>query len=122
MPPSGSSPWRQILRASYATLSPAPRKGNTVSGWTMERGDRDARGTETLSVHGVSRGSLGCPGARRASRSYISAAWGNTTSPGVIHYGFTTTVYGRRPRWMSPAKARTFPSSGFSCAKDGVTN
>ena len=96
------------------------RKGDTVSGWTRERGARDARGTETLSGIGVSGGRRGCLGERHAIRSSIYAAWGILTSPGVSNSGFTTTVARRRPRRMSLSKARTFPSCGVGWAKDGV--
>ena len=98
------------------------RKGETISGWNIERGARDARVTETFSVIGVSGDRQGCPGARRANKASISAACGTSMSDVVIHYGCTTTVGGRSPRRMSFTKARTFPYSGVGCAKDGVTN
>ena len=50
------------------------RKGETISGWTRERGSRYARGTETLSVPGVSGVRQGCLEARRANKASISAA------------------------------------------------
>ena len=98
------------------------RKEETISEWTRERGERYARGTKTVSGLEVSGGSRGCPGERCDNRASMSAARGIMTYPGVSYYGFTTTAAGRRPRWVSLAKARTFPSSGVGCAKGGFTN
>ena len=61
------------------------RKGENISGWTRERGSRDARGTETLSVIGVSWGRRGCQGARHAKKASIYAAWGTAKSARVGH-------------------------------------
>ena len=57
-----------------------------------------------------------------ANKAPISAAGGTATSTGVSHSVCTIPVAGRRPRWMSLAKARTFPSSGVGYEKDGFTN
>ena len=97
-------------------------KGGTIRGWTREKGDRDARGTETLSVLGASWGRWECPGARRTNKASISSDCGTAKSSGVSHYGYTTTVAGSIPRRMSLAKLRTFPYSGVGCAKYGITN
>ena len=78
----------------YHTVA-SSRKGETISGWTRERGARDDRGTETLSVIGVFWGRWGCPGARSANKTYISAAGGISTSTGVSHSVCTTTVAAR---------------------------
>ena len=75
-------------------------------------GARDAWGTETLSVLGVSVGIQGYPGARRSNKASIYIACVTVTSSGVSHYGCNTTVAQRRPKLMSLAKSRTFPSSG----------
>ena len=93
----------------YHTVA-SSRKGETISGWTRERGARDDRGTETLSVIGVFWGRWGCPGARSANKTYISAAGGISTSTGVSHSVCTTTVAGRKPRRLSLAKASKLPS------------
>ena len=98
------------------------RKGDTISGWTRERGARYNQGTETLYVLIVSWGRWGCLGASRANKASISAAGDTAMSAGVSHSGCTTTVAGRRPRRMSLEKARTFRSSGVGCENDRVTN
>ena len=74
------------------------KKGDTISGCTKEKGDRDSRGTETLYILGVSGGMRRCPGARRSNKASISATGGTAISDGVIRSGCTTTVSGRRPR------------------------
>ena len=98
------------------------RKEETISGWNRERGARDAWVTKTLYVFWVSGSGRGYPGERRSNKASISAACGTATSVEVRHYGCTTTIFFRRPRRMFLAKARTFPSSGVGCTKDGVTN
>ena len=64
-----------------------PRKGDTISGWTRERGTRDVRGTDTLYVLGVSWGRQGFLGTRRANKASISAAWGTVMSDGLRYSG-----------------------------------
>ena len=101
--------------------SEGDRNGGTISGCTMERGDRYAQGTETLSGLGVSSDSLGCPGARRANDTYVSASLGTSNFLGVSQSGRKMTVSGNWPRRMYCAKARIFPFSGVGLANDGVT-
>ena len=123
---NGATHWVIPMASDFACIIchtvAGDRKVETISGWNREKGSRDARGMETLSVLGVSGGRQGCPRARRANKASISLACGTATSARVCHSGCTTTVAGRRPRGVSLAKARTFLYSGVGCAKDRVAN
>ena len=90
------------------------RNGDTISGCTKEKGESDARGTETLSGRWVSAGSRGYPGARRTSSASIYVASQDSHFFGASHTGWTNTVAGSR--------LRRIPSSRVGWAKDGVTN
>ena len=96
--------------------------GDNISGCTRERGDRDDRGTETLSGLGVSLDSLGCPGARCVNAASISAPRGNSNLLGVSYPNRMTTVAGNWPSRMYRTKVRNFLSSGVGLANDGVIN
>ena len=99
------------------------RKGDTISTWTRERGGAGTPGVLRPCLVLGSPGLFeGARGARCDNRASMSAAQGTVTSPRVSHSSFNTTVAGRRPRWTSLAKARTFLSYSVGCTKDGVTN
>ena len=122
----GATRWVTPMASDFACIIchavDGARKGETISGWNGERGDRDNRGTGNFSVLGISWARQGFPEARRANNATKSAAWGTITSEGASHSGCTTTVAGRRPRRMSLSKARTFLYYGLGCAKDRVMN
>ena len=108
---NGATCWDILMTLAFACIVcyvvAGIRKWEFISEWNRDRRSQDARGTETLSVIGVSWGRRGCLGERRANKASISAAWDIDTYAGVIHSGCTTTVAGS-------GAFRHTTSSGFS--------
>ena len=95
---NGVTRWVILIESDFACIMchslEGDRNGDTISGCTRGRGDRNARGNDTLSSLWVSSSSLWCPGVRRANPASIYASCGNSTLLRVSHSGSMTTMTG----------------------------
>ena len=97
------------------------KKGDSIHGWTRERGEMVILVTANVSDVAVISGSLDIPGSVLEKLWSISTTEGVSTSWTANHSVFTSTMVGRCQSQTSLVKASTVPSSEVAHVNYGVT-
>ena len=109
-----------IVAIRFHTLA-GDRNGDASNGWTRGNGVKDTKGIWTLSGLGMSLRRNGITGGRRENTSSRSPSFVTARLYSSRQYVTITMVAGSCLSRTSHTKERTFPSSGVSHMKDGVT-